>query len=282
MNEVREYRIPLLMAAGTLVVALLIWAVLISPQNSKLSSLQAQATTLQNQQTTLETKLASLKTEQQKLSSSCADLQKIATQIPSVQSPTDVDAEESSFENQFNGLVGRFGSYPDPVQRVRPGHDGPGHPGPPATGASTTPAGVVAVPTTLAVTGTYDQIHAFIDDLDGFPRLFVIQNLNLSYGPATPASSGADHRRLPRLRHRDGVGHRLGTPAVDRRAAHPGQRRPVHAGHQRVDLLHVDAECPRCLHQGHGGRPLSTAGTGRRTGTTGWARRPGGRPPRPR
>ena len=47
------------------------------------------------------------------------------------------------------------------------------------------------MPTTLAVTGTYDQIHAFIDDLDGFPRLFVIQNLTLSYGTATPASSGA-------------------------------------------------------------------------------------------
>ena len=187
MNEVREYRVPLLMAAGTLVAALLIWAVLISPQNSKLSSLQAQATTLQNQQTTLETKLASLKTEQQRLSSSCADLQKIATQIPSVQSPTDVDAEESSFENQFNGLVAGSGVTLTQFSGFAPATTAQATP---ATGASTTPAGVVAVPTTLAVTGTYDQIHAFIDDLDGFPRLFVIQNLNLSYGLATPASSG--------------------------------------------------------------------------------------------
>ena len=109
MNEVREYRIPLMIAAGSLVVALLLWAVLVSPQNSKLSSLQAQETQLQSQQTQLQAKLASLQSEQQKLSSSCADLQKIATQIPSVQSPTDVDAEESSFESQFNALTATSG-----------------------------------------------------------------------------------------------------------------------------------------------------------------------------
>jgi hypothetical protein len=32
MSTVREYRTPLAIAAGTLVVALLLWAILISPQ----------------------------------------------------------------------------------------------------------------------------------------------------------------------------------------------------------------------------------------------------------
>ncbi len=122
MNVAREYRAPLLIGAGTLVVALLVWVALIAPQNSKLTSLQAQQTQLQTQETTLQAKLATLRTEQQKLSTSCADLQKITTQIPSVQSPTDVDAEESSFESQFNGLDVQFGGLPDPVQRVRPGN----------------------------------------------------------------------------------------------------------------------------------------------------------------
>ncbi len=153
MNEVREYRVPLLMAAGTLVVALLLWAVLISPQNSKLSSLQAQETTLQTQQTTLQTKLASLKTEQQKLSSSCADLQKIATQIPSVQSPTDVDAEESSFENQFNGLTAGSGVTLTQFSGFAPATTAQATPAPAPAPRVPTPAGVVAVPTTLAVTG---------------------------------------------------------------------------------------------------------------------------------
>ena len=109
MNQVREYRNPLLIAGGALVVAIILWLALISPQNSKLSSLQTQETMLQSQQTSLEAKLAALKTEQQKLSGSCADLQKIATQIPSVQNPTDIDAEESSFEIQFNALTASSG-----------------------------------------------------------------------------------------------------------------------------------------------------------------------------
>ncbi len=189
MNEVREYRVPLLMGVATLVVALLVWAVLISPQNSKLSSLQTKETTLQNQQTTLEAKLASLKSEQQKLSSSCADLQKIATQIPSVQSPTDVDAEESSFENQFNGLVAGSGVSLTQFSGFAPATTAQTAP---TTGsASSTPAGVVAVPTTLAVTGNYGQITAFINDLDGFPRLFVIQTFVLTYGTGAASSTSA-------------------------------------------------------------------------------------------
>ncbi len=181
MNEVREYRVPLLMGAATLVVALLLWAVLISPQNSKLSSLQTKQTALQTQQTTLEAKLASLKSEQQKLSSSCADLQKIATQIPSVQSPTDVDAEESSFENQFNGLVAGSGVALTQFSGFAPATTAQTTPSTSST--STTPAGVVAVPTTLTITGNYGQVTTFINDLDAFPRLFVIQSFVLNYGP---------------------------------------------------------------------------------------------------
>jgi Tfp pilus assembly protein PilO len=191
MNQVREYRVPLMIAGGTLVVALLLWAILISPQNTKLSSLQNQQTTLQTQQTGLQAKLASLKSEQQKLSSSCADLQKIATQIPSVQSPTDVDAEESSFENQFNGLTAGSGVTLTQFSGFAPATTAQATPAAAAAASPTaSPAGVVAVPTTLAVTGNYSQIHTFIDDLDGFPRLFVIQKFVLSFG-ATAASSTA-------------------------------------------------------------------------------------------
>ena len=189
MNEVREYRVPLMIAGGTLVVALLLWAILVSPQNSKLSNLQAQQTTLQTQQTALQAKLASLKSEQQKLSSSCADLQKIATQIPSVQSPTDIDAEESSFENQFNGLTAGSGVTLTQFSGFAPATTAQATPTAPATSPTASPAGVVAVPTTLAVTGNYSQIHTFIDDLDGFPRLFVIQKFVLSFGSSAPTAS---------------------------------------------------------------------------------------------
>lgn len=188
MNAAREYRVPLFIGGGTVLIALLLWVVLVSPQNSKLSSVQAQQTQLQTQQTSLTTKLASLKTEQQKVSTNCADLQKISTQIPSVQSPTDIDAEESSFESQFNGLAASTGVTLTQFSGFAPATTTSGTPA-----ATTTPAGstgsVVAVPTTLAVTGSYAQTLAFVNGLESFPRLFVIQKFVLSFGGAASGST---------------------------------------------------------------------------------------------
>jgi Tfp pilus assembly protein PilO len=191
MSTVREYRTPLAIAAGTLVVALLLWAILISPQKSKLTSLQTQESTLQTQQTALTAKLTGLKEDQQQLSTKCADLETIATQIPTVQNPTDIDAEESSFESQFNGLTSSSGVSLSQFSGFTPATSTSGTP------ATTAPAGksgsVVAVPTTLAVTGNYGQILSFVNGLDSFPRLFVIQNFTLAFGTtaSTTAAAGA-------------------------------------------------------------------------------------------
>ncbi len=191
MSTIREYRMPLLIGAGGLVAALLLWAILVSPQNSKLSGLQAQETQLQTQQVALQAKLTSLKSERQKLSKSCADLQKIATQIPSVQNPTDIDAEESAFENQFNKLAAGSGVSLTQFSGFAPAT---GTAGTPAATTPATPAptgGVTAVPTTLTVTGSYGQILDFVNALDAFPRLFVIQKFVLAYGTTASASSPA-------------------------------------------------------------------------------------------
>jgi Tfp pilus assembly protein PilO len=187
MNTVREYRMPLLIGAGALVAALLVWLVFVSPQTSKLSSLQNQETQLQTQQSALQLKLDTLRTEKENLTKSCKDLEKIATQIPSVQSPTDVDAEESSFESQFNGLAETSGVTLTQFSGFSP-----------ATTASATPsastkstAGVVAVPTTLSVTGNYGQVTSFINGLDKFPRLFVIQTFGLAFGSSGASGTGS-------------------------------------------------------------------------------------------
>ena len=191
MNTVREYRMPLLMGVGAFVVALLLWALLVSPENSKLTSLQAQETQLQTQQTQLQAKLSSLQSEKQNLTGSCADLEKIATQIPSVQNPTDVDAEESTFESQFNGLAGSSGVTLAQFSGFAPASTTAATPPSASLDAGST-GDVTAVPTTLTVTGTYGQMMAFVNGLDNFPRLFVIQKFVLAYGSAatTTAESG--------------------------------------------------------------------------------------------
>jgi Tfp pilus assembly protein PilO len=190
MNAVREYRNPLITAGGALVVALLLWIILISPQNSKLSSLKDHAVQLQGQEAALQARLTALQSEGQKLSSNCADLQKISTQIPSVQSPTDINAEESSFESQFNDLAALSGVTLSQFSGFAPAGATAASPAPTtASGASTTPAGVTAVPTTLTVQGNFGQMTSFINGLDKFPRLFIIQKLTLAFGAA--ATSGA-------------------------------------------------------------------------------------------
>jgi Tfp pilus assembly protein PilO len=189
MNTVREYRSPLLIAAGALVVALLLYAIVVSPQTSKLSSLHNQETQLQTQQVGLDAKLAALKSEKQNLTKSCTELQKIATQIPSVESPTDVDAEESSFESQFNGLADTSGVTLTQFSGFAPATTASAAVTP--TTGTATKSGVVAVPTTLTVTGDYAKMTAFINGLDSFPRLFVIQTFDLSYGVSTGGASGS-------------------------------------------------------------------------------------------
>src|SRR3974390_554897 len=153
MNTVREYRFPLIIAAGGLVAILLVWTILVAPQNSKLSTLKSQETQLQGQQSALQTKLTMLRAEGQRLSSSCADLEKITTQIPSVQTPTDLDAEESTFESQFNGLAGSSGVKLTHFSGFAPASASSTAATPAATSTGASSTGVTAVPTTLALTG---------------------------------------------------------------------------------------------------------------------------------
>jgi Tfp pilus assembly protein PilO len=195
MNQLREYRMPLFIAGGALVVALILWVALISPQNSKLSSLQAQSVMLQTQEAGVQARLESLQSEGLKLSSNCADLQKISTQIPSVQTPTDIDAQESSFESQFNQLAATSGVTLAQFSGFAPATTTTG--GAAATTGTTgatpvgTTAGVTAVPTTLTVQGDYAQMTAFVNGLDSFPRLFVIQKFILAFGKASTSSSSS-------------------------------------------------------------------------------------------
>ncbi len=193
MTTIREYQRPLLIGGGAIIIALLLWVIVLSPEASKLTSLQTQEVQLQSQQETLQAKLTALQSEGQKLASNCADLQKIAAEIPSVQTPSDLSAQESSFENQFNALASASG-----VSLVQ--FSGFAPPTTVAPGTTTSPAaGVTAVPTTLTVTGNWAQITGFVNGLRGFPRLFVIQQFVMSFGDTTGAATATPTGDSPAL-----------------------------------------------------------------------------------
>ncbi|HEX3462367.1 MAG TPA: hypothetical protein VHT49_15785 [Acidimicrobiales bacterium] len=200
MNTVREYQKPIMVGVLGFVVAILLYALLISPQSSKLSSLNTQKTQLAAQQQQLQAKLTSLQTEKQQLPTKCTSLQKISVQIPSVLTPGDLAAEQASFYNQLTALVGSSGtSIPSFAWTGNTGAAGtPTTTTPPAAGTTPATTGVTPVPVKMHITGNYAQMTAFIAGLDSFPRLFVIQTFTLAVGATaatpssgTPASGGA-------------------------------------------------------------------------------------------
>jgi Tfp pilus assembly protein PilO len=176
MSTVQEYRNPILIAVVGVVVAIILYAAFYSPQSSKLSTLQAQETTLQAQQAQLQSQLTVLQTEKQKLPANCADLEKISNQIPSVQSSSDLAAEQSSFYDQLTTLVGTSGTS---IPTFSWG----------SAGSASTGTGVTPVPVGMTISGNFGQMSAFVAGLDSFPRLFTIQTFTLSLGGASSTTS---------------------------------------------------------------------------------------------
>ena len=229
---------------------------LISPQNTKLSNLQAQETQLQTQQTRSRPSWPSLRTEQQRLSSSCADLQKISTQIPSVQSPTDIDAEESSFESQFNGArppprgsrLTQFSGFA-PATSTSGTTASPATTTPSASGGSASPVPRVQPVSRLCrprwrspgrTVRCWRSSMASTTSPDCSSSRSSSCPFGATIGDERIGGSRPQLGRKLRLEHglRPGTRSRPlwigGTPTRDGRS--------VQSGHHRVDLLHLDAQ----------------------------------------
>ncbi len=192
MNIVKEYQKPIMVGVLGFVVAILLYALLIAPESSKLSSLNAQKAQLSAQQQQLQAKLTGLEQDKQQLPTKCASLQKITLQIPSVLNPGDLAAEQSTFYNQLTALVGSSGtSIPSFAWTGNTATGTTPATTPPVAGAAPATSGVVPVPVKMHITGNYSQMSAFIAGLDSFPRLFVIQTFTLAIGPTTGGASSA-------------------------------------------------------------------------------------------
>jgi Tfp pilus assembly protein PilO len=160
MEQLTRYRIPLLTAVATLVVAIIVYAAWISPEGSKVASLNAQQSQLQTQQTHLQAELATLKGEKEHLAANCQQLTTDLTEIPGT--PT-VDA----FFHQVSALAVSAGDPNTPSISVTQSA---------ATGA------VKAVAVDLTLQGTYGQMTAFLKGLSTFPRLFTVSGITVNGG----------------------------------------------------------------------------------------------------
>jgi Tfp pilus assembly protein PilO len=162
MEQLKRFRVSVFIGAGTVVLALIVFAAWISPEGSHLKTLKATETQLQTQETSLQVKIATLKKEKAQLGTDCQQLTTNLTEIPGT---PDVD----SFLQQVTALAVSSGDPNTPSISVTQ-----------ATGAAT--AGVTPVVVAMTLEGTYGQMTSFLQGLDTFPRLFTVTSINVTGG----------------------------------------------------------------------------------------------------
>lgn len=162
MEQLKRFRVPVLIGVGTLILGLIVYAAWISPEGNHLAKLQAQKTVLQTQETNLQIRIASLRREKSQLGANCQQLTTDLTEIPGT---PDVD----SFLSQVSALANASGDPNTPSISVTQ-----------ATGAAK--SSVTPVTVALTLSGTYGQMTSFLQGLDTFPRLFTVTSISVTGG----------------------------------------------------------------------------------------------------
>jgi len=149
-----------LVAAGVGLVVLLIWFVAVfSPEGHKLAVVSEKTQQAQTQQTALQDRLARLKAYSKQSAAFEALSQRLSTAVPTT---TDVYDYITAISNAA-GATGVKVSNINPSIAVSSGS-------------------VAVIPVTLSVTGNYDQTLAFMKALYALPRLTIITQVSVSGG----------------------------------------------------------------------------------------------------
>jgi Tfp pilus assembly protein PilO len=173
MERLQQYRIPLFTVVGALIVVVVVYLAWLSPEGSKLSTLQAKQTQLQTQQTGLQAEISTLEHEKSELPTTCAALTNDVTEVPGA---PDVD----SFLQQVTQLAVQSGDPNTPSISVTQ-----------ATGSTQAVSGATPVAVDFSLAGTYGQMSAFLQGLYSFPRLFTISSVTIGGGTNAVAASAA-------------------------------------------------------------------------------------------
>jgi Tfp pilus assembly protein PilO len=164
MENIRRFRNPIIIGAGALVAAIVVFMAVISPEGATLASLHARQSQLQSQQVRLQGEIATLRREKAHLAANC---QVLTTDIAEIPGAPDVD----SFLNQVTALAVASGDPNTPSISVTQA----------PTGGS---SGVTAVAVAFTLSGAYGQMTSFLQGLSAFPRLFTVSAITIAGGPA--------------------------------------------------------------------------------------------------
>lgn len=158
-------RKPTLIAIGVAIVVVIVWLfAFFLPEGHRLSALQAQEQTLQQQVAAGQAKVAKLQKTFQHTSELQSLDQKMAGYVPST---SDVFKTTANYTSLLSATVA---SAHMTLTSVSP------------SGSSSAGQSFTAIPVTLVVTGTYDNLLSLIYDLYTLPRLTDITSLSITGG----------------------------------------------------------------------------------------------------
>ena len=170
MERLRQYKVPLGTVFGAVLLVIIVYVAWISPEGTKLSSLNAQKTKLHAQEMALQAQLTRLKHEKASLGTTCATLVKDVTQVPEA-------PEVDSFLHQVTSLAVNSGDPNTPSIGVN------------SAGSTSASSGVTPVAVSFTLAGTFGQMSTFLQGLYTFPRLFTISSVTIGGGPVVNAGA---------------------------------------------------------------------------------------------
>lgn len=163
---------PWVLGAAALSVLLVVagWFLLISPQRSKAADLKTQRVAQEQKNQQLQLDIAQLKAQFNSLPAKQAELAKIKQQLPN-------NPALPSFVRTLSSIAKESGAG---LTSVAPGAPISGT-SQTNTGGTPAPAGLVTIPITLVVDGTYAQNELFLQKLqNAVTRAFLVQKLTIS------------------------------------------------------------------------------------------------------
>lgn len=166
---------PWILGAAALSVLLAVagWFLLISPERSKAADLRSQRTAQVARNQQLQLDIAQLKAANESLPAKQAELAKIKQQLPN-------NPALPAFVRGLSAMASQSGAG---LTSISPGAPVAFSATAAATGgaAAQAPAGLVAVPVTVVIDGTYAQNELFLQKLqNAMTRAFLIQKLSIS------------------------------------------------------------------------------------------------------
>jgi type IV pilus assembly protein PilO len=185
MTKMRQWSIVTVIAV--IVVFAAGWFLLVKPQKSKVTSLKSQASSQNEQNQLLLSQISTLQAEQKQLPAQELALQKFSTEVPD-------NAAEPTLIRQLSAAAAGAGVD---LLNMTPGTatalaSASATPGSTSLSPSASSGGLLELPVSVSVTGSYPDVESFFQSLEKLPRALLVSQWSMCplSTSASSASSG--------------------------------------------------------------------------------------------